>query len=133
MEEYCQKNKEIEWNEIDDVNLLASIHVFGLNDWKTISKYVGRDQIYCRIRWFKEMDPRIHQEVWTLEEDHSLLFFADSFEENWKYVARAMVYKTDKQCRSRYKLIHRKFQNSLKNRCQIMRVNTEASLSYFLL
>ena len=93
------------WTTIEDNRLLAGILKYGLNDWKSISIFVGngRTKSQCSQRWFRGLDPTIVKSPWTYEEEKSLLdFVAEYGEKSWKKISTLMKNRSDAQCRYHY-------------------------------
>ncbi|OHS99476.1 Myb-like DNA-binding domain containing protein [Tritrichomonas foetus] len=100
------------WKPWEDDRLLAGIHKFGLGDWKNVSQFVGSDfsRAQCSQRWNRALNPKIEKEVWTLDEQKTLLMLVEKYgEHNWSVVAKNLGKRTDVQCRYRYNQIKKMF------------------------
>ena len=99
------------WTPEEDIILLAGIHKFGLGDWKSISTYVGngRSRSQCSQRWGRVLDPKIVKDIWTEDEDATLLAAVHELgEHSWASIAKRIKTRSDVQCRYRYFQIKKK-------------------------
>ena len=90
------------WSAHEDTRLLAGVYIYGVNDWKSISNFVGanRGRAQCLQRWTRTLKPSITKDVWTPEEDAKLCqIIAQSDKLSWTKVAHIMGNRSDVQCR----------------------------------
>lgn len=99
------RKKSIPWTEEEDSRLLAGIHKYGTEDWKSIVQFVGngRTAAQCSQRWYRILDPRISKERWLEEEDQTLMNLVEKLGKNcWSKIASQIGTRSDVQCRYRY-------------------------------
>ena len=99
------------WTVAEDNRLLAGIYKHGMDNWATISKFVGngRTRPQCSQRWYRALDPKISKETWSEEEDKKLLSLIKEYgDKKWTQIALLMGNRTDVQCRYRNKQLQRK-------------------------
>lgn len=96
------RKKTRPWTVDEDNRLLAGIHRFGLDDWSTISKFVGggRSRAQCSQRWTRGLDPRISKDSWSPEDEAKLLtIIRESDRKCWTSISMSMGNRSDVQCR----------------------------------
>ena len=96
------RKKTRPWTVDEDNRLLAGIHRFGLDDWSTISRFVGggRSRAQCSQRWTRGLDPRISKDSWSPEEESKLLtIIRESERKCWTSISMNMGNRSDVQCR----------------------------------
>jgi hypothetical protein len=94
------------WSEYEDQRLLCAIHKYGLDNWITVSEFVGnhRTRAQCSQRWFRGLDPRISKVLWTPQEEERLLQLVSLFGDRaWTRVSAELGNRSDAQCRYHYK------------------------------
>ena len=94
------------WTAEEDERLLAGIFQFGLSDWLRVSEFVGsgRTRAQCGQRWLRCLDPNKKKDKWSPEEDQLLLRMVEAYGEHaWAKIAKELEWRTDVQCRYRYK------------------------------
>jgi hypothetical protein len=90
--------------------LLAAIHRFGLQDWQSVSLFVGngRSKAQCSQRWLRGLDPKISKFQWSEQQDAKLLqLIAVHGEKNWTKVSTDLGNRCDIQCRYRFKQLQK--------------------------
>ena len=100
-----QRKRAKLWNANEDKRLIAAIYRFSLNDWISVSKFVGngRNRSQCSQRWFRCLDPKIEKSKWNNEEDERLKELVSIFgDHSWAKVASKMGTRSDVQCRYRW-------------------------------
>jgi len=100
-----QRKRAKLWNADEDKRLLAAIHKHSLNDWISVSRFVGngRNRSQCSQRWFRCLDPRIEKSKWTSSEDQKLRDLVKLYgDHSWAKVASKMGSRSDVQCRYRW-------------------------------
>ena len=109
------KKKRREWSNAEDQRLLAGMHIFGLNEWSKVAKFVGnnRTRAQCSQRWNRGLDPRIFKGPWTEEEEEKLLHYIKVYGDHaWKSVAANLDQRSDAQCRYHYSLMMKRSQRN---------------------
>jgi hypothetical protein len=94
------------WSPYEDERLLCGIYRFGIENWTSISKFVGnnRTRSQCSQRWYRGLNPSINKFPWTGEEEDRLVGLVRLMgERSWTQIAAQMGTRTDVQCRYRYK------------------------------
>jgi hypothetical protein len=94
------------WSPYEDQRLLAGILKHGIENWTSISKFVGsgRTRSQCSQRWYRGLNPRISKDCWTPEEDDRLLYTAQTYGlKSWTTIASKLGGRSDVQCRHRYR------------------------------
>jgi len=104
------RKRAIIWTSEEDINLLAGVLRFGIDNWSIISDIVGnnRSRAQCSQRWFRGLDPRICKKRWTSEEDKLLLEMVSKYgETSWAKISSAIGNRSDVQCRYRFHQIRK--------------------------
>ena len=97
--------KSRSWSAAEDIRLLAGIYRFGLDNWSSISVFVGnnRTRAQCAQRWSRGLNPRISKETWSPEDEAKLLNYVRQFgEKSWTKIAALIGNRSDVQCRYHY-------------------------------
>lgn len=106
MSSLTRTKKTKPWTAIEDTRLLAAIHMYGLEAWGTVAKFIGnsRTKAQCAQRWSRGLDPRIAKIHWSQEEDEMLLASVERHGVKcWTLIASEIPSRSDVQCRYRYK------------------------------
>jgi hypothetical protein len=117
------------WSPYEDQRLLAGIHRFGLQDWQSISTFVGngRSKSQCSQRWIRGLDPRISKSQWSDEQDARLLeLVATHGEKNWTWISSDLGNRCDVQCRYRFKQLQK--QPDFEDKMRIARQSVRCDL-----
>ncbi|OHT04004.1 hypothetical protein TRFO_28606 [Tritrichomonas foetus] len=96
------RKKTRPWSSPEDIRLLAGINKFGLDNWISVSKFVGngRSRAQCAQRWVRGLDPRISKDQWSQEEEEKMLeLIKTSSNKGWTTIAAGMGNRSDVQCR----------------------------------
>jgi hypothetical protein len=104
------RRKTRPWSTCEDERLLCGIYRFGIENWTSISKFVGnnRTRSQCSQRWYRGLNPAINKSPWTRDEDQRLAaLVARLGDRSWTQIASRMGSRTDVQCRYRYKHMQR--------------------------
>jgi hypothetical protein len=104
------RRKSHPWSSYEDSRLLSGIYRYGVENWTTISHFVGngRTRSQCSQRWQRGLDPRLSKDPWTYAEDVCLLRFVQTCgEKAWTRIAAKMGNRSDVQCRYRYGQLRR--------------------------
>lgn len=118
-----RKNRK-PWSNYEDMRLLIGIMRFGINNWKSISLFVGnnRSSSQCSQRWNRSLNPCISKNIWSAEENFQLLNLVQQYGERaWSKISKIMQNRSDIQCQYHYKQIKGKIayhsldQNSISN------------------
>ncbi|KAH0787243.1 Myb-like DNA-binding domain containing protein [Histomonas meleagridis] len=99
------RKKTRSWTEYEDQRLLAGIHRYGLDNWLSVSAFVGngRTRAQCSQRWVRGLDPRISKDRWTEEDEKLLLSLVKKYgSKYWTRIAQEMGNRSDVQCRYHY-------------------------------
>lgn len=110
-----QRHKSRPWSPYEDQRLLAGIRKFGIENWTSISRFVGngRTRSQCSQRWYRGLDPRISKDQWTkAEEDKLVHLIAQNGDKSWTQIAAKMGNRSDVQCRYKYKQLQRESQKT---------------------
>ncbi|KAK8890574.1 hypothetical protein M9Y10_035351 [Tritrichomonas musculus] len=113
------RRKTRAWSQYEDQRLLAGIYRNGIENWTSISKFVGnaRTRSQCSQRWYRGLDPSICKEPWTKEEEQKLLdLIQANGDKSWTKIASKMGNRSDVQCRYKYRQLQKervKEENSL--------------------
>lgn len=100
------RKKTHPWTEYEDQRLLAAINKFGLDNWASISAFVGngRTRAQCSQRWFRGLDPRISKVLWSKEEESRLLQLVERYgDRSWTKISSELKNRSDAQCRYHYR------------------------------
>jgi hypothetical protein len=90
------------WSGYEDRRLLFAIHTYGLEDWLTVSRFVGngRTRAQCAQRWRRSLDPRILKEPWTRDEEEKLQELVQKHGKRaWTKISHEFGNRSDLQCR----------------------------------
>ena len=101
-----RNGKNHHWTDYEDRRLLAGIHRFGVDNWKSVANFVGngRSRSQCMQRWSRGLNPAIRKDKWTKEEEQLLLSLVKSNKyKSWSAISSCMRNRSDVQCRYRYK------------------------------
>lgn len=106
--EDAKSRKTRPWTVQEDNRLLAAIYKYGLENWSTVSQFVGsgRSRAQSAQRWNRGINPRISKENWTPEEETKLLQLVQQFGDRaWTRIAQLIGSRSDVQCRYHYNQI----------------------------
>jgi hypothetical protein len=98
------------WTDYEDRRLLCAINKFGLDDWASISKFVGneRTRAQCSQRWFRGLNPRLSKARWAPEEEQRLRELVSRYgTHSWTRISLELGNRSDAQCRYHYLQIAR--------------------------
>ncbi|EAY03553.1 Myb-like DNA-binding domain containing protein [Trichomonas vaginalis G3] len=104
------------WSPLEDQRLIAAISIYGIENWKQITNFVGnsRTRSQCSQKWNRSLNPLINKNQWTQQEDQALLRATTLYgDHSWARVAEEVEGRTDVQCRYRYNLISKKYPHDL--------------------
>jgi len=93
------------WTLKEDHRLIKAIHLFGVDDWSDVVKFVGngRTRAQCVQRWRRGLNPHLSKQRWTAEEEERLLCLVKKHGKNgWAHISRLLGNRSDVQCRYRY-------------------------------
>lgn len=100
-----KKKKQNNWSKYEDQRLLMGIHIYGLDNWAMIAKYIGnnRTRAQCSQRWNRGLNPSIKKTHWSEAEEELLLNLVEQYgTKSWTKVAEKMENRCDVQCRYHY-------------------------------
>lgn len=100
------RKKSRTWTTYEDNRLIAGIYRFGIDNWTSISRFVGngRTRSQCSQRWQRGLDPHLSKDQWSVPEEAYLLQLVQYYgEKSWTQIAGKMGNRSDVQCRYRYK------------------------------
>ncbi|KAK8834455.1 hypothetical protein M9Y10_036315 [Tritrichomonas musculus] len=100
------RKKSRTWTTYEDNRLIAGIYRFGIDNWTSISRFVGngRTRSQCSQRWQRGLDPHLSKDQWSVAEEAFLLQLVQYYgEKSWTQIAGKMGNRSDVQCRYRYK------------------------------
>ncbi|KZT12926.1 uncharacterized protein LAESUDRAFT_640535 [Laetiporus sulphureus 93-53] len=92
------------WTPESDERLLHAIHMYGVDNWNLVARYVSEDATppQCQSRYTRSLDPDIKRGPWTEEEDAMLQRCITVFGHSWIDVASFIPGRSNEQCRERY-------------------------------
>lgn len=106
VDESNPRKKSRSWSAYEDARLIAGIYRFGIDNWTSISRFVGngRTRSQCSQRWQRGLDPHLSKDQWTTAEEHYLVQLVQYYgDRSWTQIANKMGNRSDVQCRYRYK------------------------------
>ncbi|OHT04969.1 Myb-like DNA-binding domain containing protein [Tritrichomonas foetus] len=104
------RRKTRSWTPQEDTRLLAGIYRYGIDNWTTISVFIGngRTRAQCCQRWTRGLNPRISKNLWSYEEDLRLVQLVNTYgDKSWTKIASMMGNRSDVQCRYHYHQVMR--------------------------
>lgn len=104
------RRKTRAWTQYEDQRLLAGIYRNGIENWTSISKFVGnaRTRSQCSQRWYRGLDPAICKDQWTKEEEQKLIDLINTHgDKSWTKIASKMGNRSDVQCRYKYRQLQK--------------------------
>jgi len=111
------RKKSRAWTQYEDQRLLAGIYRHGIENWTSISCFVGngRTRSQCSQRWYRGLDPKISKTHWMKNEDDALISLVKLHgDKAWTQIATKIGSRSDVQCRYRYKQLLK--EGALKNK-----------------
>lgn len=105
-----KRHKTRSWEAYEDQRLIAGIYKCGIENWTSISKFVGngRTRSQCSQRWYRCLNPSISKSQWTKEEEEKLIdLVKKSSGKSWNKIAFKLGNRSDVQCRYKYKQLLR--------------------------
>lgn len=100
------RKKSRSWSPYEDTRLIAGIYKYGIDNWTSISLFVGngRTRSQCSQRWQRGLDPHLSKDQWTVAEERFLLELVRCYgDKAWTQIAAKMGNRSDVQCRYRFK------------------------------
>ena len=100
-----ERKKTRPWADAEDNRLLMGVFLYGLDNWNSISNYVGNGRLrsQCMQRWTRGLDPRISKKQWSKEEEELLLKLVEEYKDrSWTRIASHFGNRSDVQCRYKY-------------------------------
>lgn len=104
------RRKNRAWTPYEDQRLLAGIYRNGIENWTSISKFVGnaRTRSQCSQRWYRGLDPAICKDQWTKEEEQKLVDLINTHgDKSWTKISSKMGNRSDVQCRYKYRQLQK--------------------------
>lgn len=104
------RRKTRAWSQYEDQRLLAGIYRNGIENWTSISKFVGnaRTRSQCSQRWYRGLDPAICKDQWTKEEEQKLVDLINTHgDKSWTKIASKLGNRSDVQCRYKYRQLQK--------------------------
>lgn len=104
------RRKTRSWSPQEDTRLLAGIYKYGVDNWTTISTFIGngRTRAQCCQRWTRGLNPRVSKNLWSYEEDLKLVHLVYLYgDKSWTKIASMMGNRSDVQCRYHYRQVMR--------------------------
>ena len=105
-ENETKREKSRPWSNYEDQRLIAGIMRYGLDNWTSISRFVGnsRTRAQCSQRWTRGLDPKISKAQWTQQEENALMQLIQIHgNKAWTIISVHMRNRSDVQCRYKYK------------------------------
>ena len=102
------RKKSRTWSTIEDNRLIAGIFRYGIDNWTSISRFVGngRSRSQCSQRWQRGLDPHLSKDQWSPTEEAYLMQLVSCYgEKSWTQISTKMGNRSDVQCRYRYRQI----------------------------
>lgn len=112
------RRKTRSWSPQEDTRLLAGIYKYGVDNWTTISSFIGngRTRAQCCQRWTRGLNPRVSKNLWSYEEDLKLVQLVYLYgDKSWTKIASMMGNRSDVQCRYHYRQVMRDMPPLLKS------------------
>lgn len=106
IDESNPRKKSRNWTPYEDTRLIAGIYKYGIDNWTSISLFVGngRTRSQCSQRWQRGLDPHLSKDHWTAQEESYLLHLVQCYgDKAWTQIAAKMGNRSDVQCRYRFK------------------------------
>jgi hypothetical protein len=103
------------WTSYEDQRLLAGIYRHGIENWTSISKFVGngRTRSQCSQRWYRGLNPKICREQWTKEEEQRLMYLVMKHgDQSWTNISCKLGNRSDVQCRYRYRQLQKEHERA---------------------
>lgn len=100
-----KRHKTRSWSGYEDMRLIAGIYKYGIENWTSISKFVGngRTRSQCSQRWYRCLNPSISKTQWSKEEEDMLMeLVMKNTGKSWNKIASKMGNRSDVQCRYKY-------------------------------
>ena len=101
-----KREKSRPWSSYEDQRLIAGIMRYGLENWTSISRFVGnsRTRAQCSQRWARGLDPKISKAQWTQQEENALMQLIQIHgNKAWTIISVHLRNRSDVQCRYKYK------------------------------
>lgn len=98
------------WSEEEDVLLRVLVTNNDKVNWSEVAqKIVGRSPKQCRERWFQNLDPSIRKDLWTVQEDCTLIAKQIEVGNKWAQIATYLPGRRENAVKTRYKAIMRAY------------------------
>jgi hypothetical protein len=96
------------WSAEEDSTLLELVEVYG-KDWKELaSRFPGKTSKQIKERWSNQLDPRIVDCPWSVEEDFKLVLLVRLHGRSWCRIAKEMNGRTELMLKNRFHSFLRK-------------------------
>ena len=90
----------------EDKQLYYYVNLYGTNQWnKIISFFKNRTIKSIKERFYKYLNLKINNQVWTDEEDNLLLINIQRYGHKWRIIAQNFPERTEVQLKNRFKYL----------------------------
>ncbi|OHT10586.1 Myb-like DNA-binding domain containing protein [Tritrichomonas foetus] len=106
-----KSRKQNPWQEKENMRLLKAVHLYGLNRWAKVARFVGggRTSQQCFQKWHRCLNPFLNKGHWTEEEDKKLIELVRKHGDfSWQKVSSEIQTRSDFMCRCRYQILLKK-------------------------
>ncbi|XP_062229234.1 transcription factor MYB3R-1-like isoform X2 [Phragmites australis] len=84
------------WSKEEDDIIVQMVNKYGPKKWSTIAQALpGRIGKQCRERWHNHLNPAINKEVWTQEEEVTLIRAHQMYGNKWAELTKILPGRTD--------------------------------------
>ncbi|KAG5185909.1 Homeodomain-like protein, partial [Tribonema minus] len=99
--------KKGRWTQEEDA-LLIELITQGYKTWAELSNRIaGRSAKQCRERWTHHLNPAVNKDVFTPEEDWTIVSTQAAIGNRWSHIAAMLPGRTENAVKIRWKTCHR--------------------------
>jgi hypothetical protein len=108
------KTPKMRWTSEEDRLLVESVELHGTADWSLVARDLAhRNGKQCRERWMNQLNPGLKLEVWTAEEDRTLIGLALVHGHQWALIAHFLNGRSVTSTKNRFSYLSRHFANQI--------------------